>query len=159
MASSDGTSSWSISTLKNSSSEEDLRQIMDQRKLKRKLCNRESVRRSRMRKQKHVDDLMGQLGQLSKENNQMLKSVNATTQLYLNIDGQNSVLRAQMAELTSRLQSLNGIVGFINTSNGFFEADHFEIHDQQVYDDSFINPWTSDLYVNRPTIVYADSIM
>ncbi|KAL5557384.1 hypothetical protein UlMin_039620 [Ulmus minor] len=88
----------------------------DQKKRKRMLSNRESARRSRMRKQKHLDDLNGQVAQLRKDNSQILTSINITAQLFVNIEAENSVLRAQMAELTNRLQALNDIINCINSS-------------------------------------------
>ncbi|XP_059296891.1 bZIP transcription factor 11-like [Lycium ferocissimum] len=123
MASSSGTSSGSGSgsyTIQNSGSEEDLQQLMDQRKRKRMISNRESARRSRMRKQKHLDDLMSQLDHLRKENNQILTSMNVTTQHYLNIEAENSIMRAQVSELGHRLESLMEIISFLNAngSNG-----------------------------------------
>ncbi|XP_062076804.1 bZIP transcription factor 11-like [Humulus lupulus] len=114
MASSSGTSSGSF---QNSGSEEDLQALMDQRKRKRMLSNRESARRSRMRKQKHLDDLTAQVAQLRKENHQIMTSVNITTQHYLNVEAENSILRAQMSELTHRLQSLDEIINFLNATN------------------------------------------
>lgn len=118
MASSSGTTTSSGSSLlQNSGSEEDHQLLMDQRKRKRMISNRESARRSRMRKQKHLDDLMGQLGQLKKENNHIITSMSVTTQHFLNIETENSILRAQMAELSNRLQSLNEIITFLDASN------------------------------------------
>ncbi|PON77385.1 Basic-leucine zipper transcription factor [Trema orientale] len=117
MASSSGTSSGSSSLIQNSGSEEDLQALMDQRKRKRMLSNRESARRSRMRKQKHLDDLTGQVAQLTKDNHQIVTSVNITTQHYLNIEAENSILRAQVGELSHRLQSLDEIISFLNASN------------------------------------------
>lgn len=116
MASSSGTSSGS-SFLQNSGSEEDLQQLMDQRKRKRMISNRESARRSRMRKQKHLDDLMAQVSTLRKENNQILTSMNVTTQHYLNVEAENSILRAQISELSHRLESLNEIIAFLDANN------------------------------------------
>ncbi|MBA0765282.1 hypothetical protein Gotri_014503, partial [Gossypium trilobum] len=89
-------------------------QLMDQRKRKRMESNRESARRSRMRKQKHLDDLVGQITELKKDNNQILTSINFTTHRYLNIEAENSVLRAQMTELSQRLDSLNDILHYLN---------------------------------------------
>lgn len=119
MASSSGSGTSSGSSgLQNSGSEEDLQHLMDQRKRKRMISNRESARRSRMRKQKHLDDLMAQVAQLRKENNQIITSMNVTTQQYLNVEAENSVLRAQVAELSHRLQSLNEIIEFLNVCTG-----------------------------------------
>ncbi|XP_015058074.1 bZIP transcription factor 11-like [Solanum pennellii] len=124
MASSSGTSSGS-SFIQNSGSEEDLQQLMDQRKRKRMISNRESARRSRMRKQKHLDDLMSQVTNLRKENNQILTSMNVTTQHYLNVEAENSILRAQLSELSRRLESLNEIIAVLDANNGLV-MDHNE---------------------------------
>lgn len=137
MASSSGTTTTTTTTssgsslLHNSGSEEDLQNLMDLRKRKRMISNRDSARRSRMRKQKHLDDLMAQLAQLRKENNQIITTMSLTTQNYLNIEADNSILRAQMVELTSRLQSLNEIITFMdvtataNASGLNNNANHF----------------------------------
>lgn len=103
--------------------DEPLQQLLDQRKIKRKISNRESARRSRVRKQKHLDDLMAQLTQLRKANSQLLTILNVTTQHFLNVEAENSVLRAQMAELDSRLESLNEIIGFLDIENEGFAID------------------------------------
>ncbi|KAI3464912.1 hypothetical protein Pfo_021575 [Paulownia fortunei] len=143
MASSSGNSSGSPQ-IQNSGSEGDLQNLMDQRKRKRMQSNRESARRSRMRKQKHLDDLMAQVTQLKKENSQILTSMNVTTQHYVNVEAENSVLRAQMMELTQRLHSLNEILNYINSSTAaagscMFEAEEFQ---HQGFADSFLNnPW------------------
>lgn len=85
------------------------------RKRKRMLSNRESARRSRQRKQQHLDDLTAQVSQIKSQNGQILASINATTQLYLNVDAENSVLRAQLDELSNRLQSLNDIINCLTS--------------------------------------------
>ncbi|TYJ42521.1 hypothetical protein E1A91_A03G095300v1 [Gossypium mustelinum] len=100
-------------------------QLMDQRKRKRMESNRESARRSRMRKQKHLDDLVGQITELKKDNNQILTSINFTTHRYLNIEAENSVLRAQMTELSQRLDSLNDILLYLNREGIEYTTDCF----------------------------------
>lgn len=122
MDSSSGISSNS-SGLQNSGSEEDLQQVMDQRKRKRMISNRESARRSRLRKQKHLDDLMAQVAQLRKQNNEILTGLKVTTQHYMNVESENTILRAQAAELSHRLQSLIEIVGFLGAGNDGFSPD------------------------------------
>lgn len=100
-------------------------QLMDERKRKRMESNRESARRSRMRKQKHLDDLVGQIAELKKDNNQILTSINFTTHHYMSIEAENSVLRAQMTELSQRLDSLNDILHYLNREGIEYSTDCF----------------------------------
>ncbi|XP_023538456.1 bZIP transcription factor 44-like [Cucurbita pepo subsp. pepo] len=158
MASSSGNSSGSTRLL-NSGSEEDLQVLMDQRKRKRMQSNRESARRSRMRKQQHLDELMAQVARLRKDNAQILSNINITSQLYMNVEAENSVLRAQMEELTQRLQSLEEISNCIDISGnngGFGEAEEeaFQIQTNAATD-SFMNSMNF-LYVNQPIMATAD---
>ena len=153
MGSSSGNSSGSTQ-LQNSGSEEDLQLAMDQRKRKRMQSNRESARRSRMRKQKHLNDLMAEVAQLSKENNQILTRTSITTQHYLNVEAENSVLKAQMDELSQRLQSLNDILNYMNTGNGVFEADQ----NIQINQDSFMNNSWNWMYLNQPIMASAADV-
>lgn len=145
MTSSSGTAtttSSGSSLLQNSGSEKDVQLLTDQRKRKRMISNRESARRSRMRKQKHLDDLMAQLNQLKTENEHIMTSMSVTTQHYLNIESENSILAAQMAELSNRLQSLNEIITFLDASNGNLEAvqDHnYSVFAEPTCDHLFIN--------------------
>lgn len=132
-----------------SSGSADLQQLMDQRKRKRMISNRESARRSRMKKQKHLNELMAQVEQLKEQNNQIVTNITMVTQVYLNVEAENSVLRAQMAELSHRLQSLNEIINCINST-----IDESEV----IGDDDFLNPWNL-LHVNQPIMASADAFM
>lgn len=161
MASPCGTCSGS-STIQNSS-EDNLQHIMDQRKRKRMISNRESARRSRMRKQKQMDDLMEKMSQLRTENYNLLTNMNVVTQLYLNIEAENSVLRAQMGELNHRLQALNDIINFTNcTENTFAEFDEndniYAYNEHMINEEDFLNP-RSLLHVNQPIMASSDIFM
>lgn len=176
MATSSGNSSGSTQIQNNNSgSEEDLQVLMvvDERKRKRMQSNRESARRSRMRKQKHLDDLIGQVTQLKKENSNILSSINMTTQQYANVEADNSVLRAQMMELTQRLQSLNEILSYINNSNNNnynnFNINNNNNNNNQLQEDFQIcsetlmnnnnnNPWNLMMYANQPIMASADML-
>nr|DAD38252.1 TPA_asm: hypothetical protein HUJ06_008893 [Nelumbo nucifera] len=83
---------------------------IDERKKRRMISNRESARRSRMRKQQHLDDLVNQVNKLQKENDEILQRVNSNTQVYLQVASENNVLRAQYLELKDRLDSLNSVI-------------------------------------------------
>ncbi|KAL2537682.1 basic leucine-zipper 44 [Forsythia ovata] len=151
MASSSGTSSGSLG-LQNSGSEEDLQKLMDQRKRKRMISNRESARRSRLRKQKQLDDLMAEVTKFRKENNQIITRINFTTQNYLNIEAENSIIRAQIAELSHRLQSLNEIISFLNANNGGFGIEeNYSIADSAY--NNFMNQSCNSHFVNQQPVV------
>ncbi|KAF8387748.1 hypothetical protein HHK36_026403 [Tetracentron sinense] len=104
----------------SSGSEGDQQYVMvDDKKKRRMISNRESARRSRMRKQKHMDDLINQVTQLQKENNEIGQSVNVGTQHYLEVSSENNILRARVMELTERLQSLNSVLHIMEEVSGF----------------------------------------
>lgn len=156
MASSSGTSSIII---QSSGSEEELQLqlLMEQRKKKRKQSNRESARRSRMRKQKHVDDLIAQVEHLKKENSIIITKVNITTQHYLNVEAQNCILRAQKSELTQSLQSLNDIIYLINSTTGVYQLsrDQENNNNYNYNNNNFMNPMHI-AYANQPIVAAAD---
>lgn len=108
-----------------------------------------------MRKQKHLDELMQEVSRLRRDNNQILTSISITTQHLMTVEAENSILRAQFHELSQRLDSLNEILNFINTStssNGVFES-HGD--DLSFGGDNFMNPMNM-LYLNQPIMAAAD---
>ncbi|KAK4351941.1 hypothetical protein RND71_027459 [Anisodus tanguticus] len=158
------TSSGNSSIQNSGSSEEDLQVLMvvNERKRKRMQSNRESARRSRMRKQKHIDDLIGQVTQLKKENSNILSSINITTQQYANVEAENSVLRAQMMELSQRLQSLNEILSYINSNNNNNVNNNNNnngvFDDFQICSETLMNNSWNMMYVNQPIMASADML-
>ncbi|KAF8022785.1 hypothetical protein BT93_F0331 [Corymbia citriodora subsp. variegata] len=141
--------------IQNSSSEDELLQI--QRKRKRMESNRESARRSRMRKQRHLDKLTAEAGQLRMDNDQINASIAITTHHLLGLEAENSILRAQVLELSQRLQSLDDILGYISTANlGACEID--ELGGVRIAShDPFLNPFSSlGHHVNQPIMAASD---
>ncbi|KAL8127160.1 hypothetical protein AgCh_014182 [Apium graveolens] len=131
--------------------------MTDQRKRKRMQSNRESARRSRLKKQQHVDELRGQVSQLKEENEQILAKANITTQNFMNLESENRILKAQMDELSQRLESLNDMVNYMkinivntnkNNINNNSNVEMFEF-DNIFGTESFMNPW----YLNQQPIM------
>ncbi|CAD5329948.1 unnamed protein product [Arabidopsis thaliana] len=152
-SSSSGTTSSTIQT--SSGSEESL---MEQRKRKRMLSNRESARRSRMKKQKLLDDLTAQVNHLKKENTEIVTSVSITTQHYLTVEAENSVLRAQLDELNHRLQSLNDIIEFLDSSNNNMGMCSNPLVGLEC-DDFFVNQMNMSYIMNQPLMASSDALM
>ncbi|KAJ6873343.1 hypothetical protein NC651_032273 [Populus alba x Populus x berolinensis] len=91
---------------------------VDERKRKRMISNRDSARRSRMRKQKQMEDLVNEVSKLQNENNQLMQGVNVAQQRYMEMESANNVLRAQAVELTERLRSLNSVLQTVEDVSG-----------------------------------------
>lgn len=102
----------------SSGSDSDPFTAVDQRKRKRMESNRESARRSRMRKQQLLGELMNQVAQTKDENSRIAMQINALEQQFSKIDSENAVLTVQVVELTDRLQSLNSVLRFVEEFSG-----------------------------------------
>ncbi|KAJ4968018.1 hypothetical protein NE237_014719 [Protea cynaroides] len=108
--------------------------VTDERKRKRMISNRESARRSRQRKQQHLDDLLGQVTQLQNQNSEIGQRAEAILQHYNQIESENQVLRARMLELNDRLGSLNTLIAFMEDT-GDLSMNSPEISDP------LLKPW------------------
>lgn len=71
-----------------------------------------------MRKQQRMDEMIGEVSWIQEENKKLSQKIEATTQLHLNIASNNNVLRAQLAELTDRLSSLNSVLQIASEASG-----------------------------------------
>ncbi|XP_022757889.1 bZIP transcription factor 53-like [Durio zibethinus] len=132
-----------------SSSDSDPRYAsIDERKRKRMLSNRESARRSRMKKQKQLEDLVNEESTLQKENSQLSERINVTTQHYIQMESANNVLRAQAMELTERLRYLNSVLHIVEEVSGY-AVDIPEIPDPQM------EPWQLTFPI-QPIMASAD---
>uniref|UniRef100_A0A0R0FY25 BZIP transcription factor n=3 Tax=Glycine subgen. Soja TaxID=1462606 RepID=A0A0R0FY25_SOYBN len=104
--------------------------------------------------------LVSQVAQLRKENQQILTSINITMQQYLSVEVENSVLRAQVGELSHRLESLNEIVDVLNATivAGFGAATTSSTFVEPINNNnnnSFFNPLNMG-YLNHPIMTSAD---
>ncbi|GAA0138237.1 DNA-binding transcription factor [Lithospermum erythrorhizon] len=84
--------------------------LVDEKKRKRMISNRESARRSRKKKQEQLQNLAEEVGILQAKINGTVQNVDAITKKYMIIVTENSVLRAQERELSERLKSLNELI-------------------------------------------------
>lgn len=103
----------------SSGSDGDLRYAtFDEKKRKRMISNRESARRSRMKKQQHVDKLLAEMSQLQSQNKVAMQKINEVTDKFVGAASENNVLRAQLSELTDRLYSLNSVLHIVEEVSG-----------------------------------------
>ncbi|CAL5325959.1 unnamed protein product [Camellia sinensis] len=94
----------------NSTSDEaDEQQIslINERKQRRMISNRESARRSRMRKQKHLDELWSQVVWLRNENHQLMDKLNHVSESRDKALKENAQLKEAASELRQMIADMN----------------------------------------------------
>ncbi|KAI3677425.1 hypothetical protein L2E82_51710 [Cichorium intybus] len=86
--------------------EQQLSLIIDERKQRRMISNRESARRSRMRKQKHLDELWLQVVWLRNENHQLVDKLNKFSGTHDHVLQENAQLKEEASELREMVNKL-----------------------------------------------------
>ncbi|XP_030539939.2 bZIP transcription factor 2-like [Rhodamnia argentea] len=95
----------------SSGSEADAKHLgSNEKKRRRMLSNRESARRSRMRKQKHLEDLTREMGELERENREIVRAYEAKSRCHLGLQWENDALLAEKAALENYLNSMESII-------------------------------------------------
>ncbi|KAK6128825.1 hypothetical protein DH2020_037461 [Rehmannia glutinosa] len=77
--------------------------IINERKQRRMISNRESARRSRMRKQKHLDELWSQVVWLRNENHQLIDKLNHVSESHDRALQENAQLKEEALGLRQML--------------------------------------------------------
>ncbi|KAK4271877.1 hypothetical protein QN277_020505 [Acacia crassicarpa] len=81
--------------------------IINERKHRRMISNRESARRSRMRKQKHLDELWSQVVWLRNENHQLIDKLNHVSESHDRVVQENAQLKEEALELRQMLKDMS----------------------------------------------------
>jgi len=84
---------------------------VDEKKRKRMESNRESARRSRQRKQRHLDDLVREVSRLQSQNGEFSGKMMEISGRFGAMEAANTVLRAEKERLARRLESLQSVIG------------------------------------------------
>lgn len=80
--------------------------IIDERKQRRMISNRESARRSRMRKQRHLDELWSQVIRLRTENHNLIDKLNHVSESHDRVVQENARLKEEASDLRQLLTDL-----------------------------------------------------
>ncbi|XP_076928913.1 bZIP transcription factor 44-like [Bidens hawaiensis] len=83
-----------------------------EKKMKRKISNRESSKRSRMKRDQHMKDLSDKLFYFMKKRDEMLPKMKGIAQEYAAMEVENMVLRSQKQELEKRLEYAKSVCGW-----------------------------------------------
>ncbi|KAL5759287.1 hypothetical protein ACOSP7_017813 [Xanthoceras sorbifolium] len=98
-------SSLSNNSTSDEAEEQQLR-IIDERKQRRMISNRESARRSRMRKQKHLDELWSQVIRLRTENHNLIDKLTHVSEGHDRVLQENARLKEEVSDLRQMLTEL-----------------------------------------------------
>ncbi|KAL2335348.1 hypothetical protein Fmac_016561 [Flemingia macrophylla] len=80
--------------------------LINERKHRRMISNRESARRSRMRKQKHLDELWSQVVWLRNENHQLIDKLNHVSESHDQVVQENAQLKEEASELRQMIRDM-----------------------------------------------------
>ncbi|KAJ7974236.1 basic leucine zipper 43-like [Quillaja saponaria] len=86
--------------------DEQQQSLISERKQRRMISNRESARRSRMRKQKHLDELWSQVVWLRNENHQLIDKLNHVSESHDTLAQENLQLKEETSELRQMLSNM-----------------------------------------------------
>ncbi|RDX74550.1 Basic leucine zipper 43, partial [Mucuna pruriens] len=86
--------------------EEQQLSLINERKHRRMISNRESARRSRMRKQKHLDELWSQVVWLRNENHQLIDKLNHVSESHEQVLQENAQLKEEASELRQVIRDM-----------------------------------------------------
>ncbi|XP_073315491.1 uncharacterized protein [Primulina huaijiensis] len=95
-----------LNTSKNSNSGS----VIDERKHKRMMSNRESARRSRMRQQKHLENLRNQVNRIKVSNRQTMNRLSLVVHQNQLVLRENEYLRSESAMLRQRLWDIRQVL-------------------------------------------------
>ncbi|XP_028786022.1 basic leucine zipper 43-like [Neltuma alba] len=99
--------------------EEKQTSMIDERKQRRMISNRESARRSRMRKQRHMDELWSQVVRLRTENHNLIHRLNHVSESHDRALQENVKLREEASDLRQMVADLQIGSPFANTLTDF----------------------------------------
>ncbi|KAK8265501.1 hypothetical protein V6Z12_D12G181900 [Gossypium hirsutum] len=93
-------------TIPDEAEEHQLSRIIDERKQRRMISNRESARRSRMRKQKHLDELLSQVVRLRNENQSLIDKLKHVSDCHDQVVQENARLKEEASDLRRMVTDL-----------------------------------------------------
>ncbi|PIN12868.1 hypothetical protein CDL12_14521 [Handroanthus impetiginosus] len=120
--------------------------IIDEKKRKRMISNRESARRSRLKREKHIKDINDQMTYFTTRNNQMVQKIDEIAQSYTSIQSENKILRMQVEELKKRQELLQELL--VSYQNSSYVCDAVGMGN---YQDYLVKPWLQNTFEAQTT--------
>lgn len=109
--------------------------VINERKQRRMVSNRESARRSRVRKQRHLDELLSQVAWLRSENHQLLEKLNQVSDNNDHVIQENMNLKEENLELRQIISSMKKLGGGIHEKYSSSSMDELDQDFSSITDD------------------------
>lgn len=93
----------SCNSTSDEAEEHNVTRVIDERRQRRMISNRESARRSRMRKQRHLDELWSQVLRLRNENHSLIDKLNQVSESHDKVVQENTKLKEETSDLRQML--------------------------------------------------------
>lgn len=128
--------------------------MVDEKKKKRMISNRESAKRSRMKKEQHMKDLNDQIFYFTRKRDEMVMKIEKAAKGYAAMENENMVLRTQKQELEKRLEYANNVCGW-------YEGDGHELKSSSmgVVQEPWLRSWDQYQPSNTFSIMSFDGIL
>ncbi|XP_021730446.1 bZIP transcription factor 53-like [Chenopodium quinoa] len=91
---------------------------IDEKKRRRLDSNRESARRSREKKQKHLDNLLKEVSGLELQNKEIIYKIDEISDVLVGLDDQNNELKTLKDKLETRLDALESVTEIAKVVRG-----------------------------------------
>ncbi|KAH6831871.1 hypothetical protein C2S53_008364 [Perilla frutescens var. hirtella] len=129
----------------SSSSEDDetrYAMITDEKKRKRMISNRESARRSRMKREQHIKDLNDQTTYFRSRKGELVQRINEIGRRYVAVESENRMLRMHGEELKKRLKLMEEmLVSYRSSSSNNAEEVNDDCFVMDILQDPDLKPW------------------
>lgn len=83
------------------------------------ISNRESARRSRMKREQHIKDLNDQVTYYTTKRSSIVQKIDKIEEHYAATESENRILRMQVEELNERLESLEKLLVSYNSTSDY----------------------------------------
>lgn len=121
--------------------------VADEKKRRRMISNRESARRSRMKREQHMKDLNDQIAYFRSKSGEIARKIEEIGRCYAAVEAENGRLRMHGEELKKRLRLLEEMAASYNNgnscriNNGVVEDEDVDCFVRDVLKDFDLKPW------------------
>lgn len=117
------------------------------------ISNRESARRSRLKKEQHIKDLNDQVTYFRTRSSETVQKINEIERRYMAVESENRILRMQAEELKKRLELMEEVLVSYRSSGSHDVFDEMGSSDEfsvmEYLQDPLLKPWLQPTFQSQ----------